>query len=102
GAVWYDIVAFSRPQQLLVRLAYPLARRLQRRVARGSTTAVQRAVVEGNSTAPVESDYLPGEVTCSPSITALFVTLSGRTSPVGMMCRTVIRFAIRKSLTSRR
>ena len=28
-AVWYDILAFSRPQQFLARLGYPFARRLQ-------------------------------------------------------------------------
>src|SRR5262249_26346049 len=30
-AVWYDILAFSRPQQLLARLGYPFARMLQKR-----------------------------------------------------------------------
>src|SRR5262249_58341872 len=50
-AVWYDIVAFSRPQQLLTRLAYPLVRRLQKRFARDSAAAMQRAVVEDKSTA---------------------------------------------------
>jgi uncharacterized protein (UPF0548 family) len=43
-AVWYDIVAFSRPQQLLVRLGYPLVRRLQKRFARDSAAAMLRAV----------------------------------------------------------
>ncbi len=43
-AVWYDILAFSRPRHLLARLGYPLARRLQRRFARDSTAAMQRAV----------------------------------------------------------
>jgi uncharacterized protein (UPF0548 family) len=45
-AVWYDIVAFSRPQQLLARLGYPLIRRLQKRFARDSAAAMLRAVVE--------------------------------------------------------
>ncbi|HXD32399.1 MAG TPA: DUF1990 domain-containing protein [Pyrinomonadaceae bacterium] len=36
GSVWYDILAFSRPNLLLVRMGYPLARRLQRRFARES------------------------------------------------------------------
>jgi uncharacterized protein (UPF0548 family) len=36
GSVWYDILAFSQPNQLLVRLGYPLARRLQKRFARES------------------------------------------------------------------
>lgn len=35
-SVWYDILAFSQPHQLLVRLGYPLARRLQKRFARES------------------------------------------------------------------
>jgi uncharacterized protein (UPF0548 family) len=43
-AVWYDILAFSRPQQLLVRLGYPFARRLQKRFARDSVAAMLRAV----------------------------------------------------------
>ena len=43
-AVWYDILAFSRPQQLLARLGYPFARRLQKRFARGSAAAMLRAV----------------------------------------------------------
>jgi uncharacterized protein (UPF0548 family) len=44
-SVWYDILAFSRPNNLLVRLGYPLARRLQKRFARDSATAMKRAVV---------------------------------------------------------
>ena len=32
--VWYDIVAFSRPNKALVKVAYPLGRLLQRRFAR--------------------------------------------------------------------
>jgi uncharacterized protein (UPF0548 family) len=47
AAVWYDIVAFSRPQQLLARLGYPFARWLQKRFARDSAAAMLRAVVEG-------------------------------------------------------
>lgn len=34
GAVWYDLRSFSRPRLRVVRLFYPLARRLQRRFAR--------------------------------------------------------------------
>ena len=59
-AVWYDILAFSRPRQLLARLAYPLARRLQKRFARGSTAAMLRAVAEGITTAQVKSHFSPG------------------------------------------
>jgi uncharacterized protein (UPF0548 family) len=53
-AVWYDIVAFSRPQQHLARLGYPLARRLQKRFARDSAAAMGRAAVEGQVTCSVE------------------------------------------------
>jgi uncharacterized protein (UPF0548 family) len=48
-AVWYDILAFSRPQQLLARLGYPFARRLQQRFARDSAAAMRRAVVGDQS-----------------------------------------------------
>jgi uncharacterized protein (UPF0548 family) len=46
GGVWYDILAFSRPRHPLARLAYPLARRLQRRFARDSSAAMMRAVAQ--------------------------------------------------------
>jgi len=42
--VWYDILAFSRPQKMLARLGYPLSRSLQRRFAKGSKMAMLRAV----------------------------------------------------------
>ena len=35
-SVWYDILAFSKPQHPLVKVAYPLARMLQKRFARDS------------------------------------------------------------------
>lgn len=35
GAVWLDILAFSRPGHPLVKLGYPLARLMQRRFAMG-------------------------------------------------------------------
>jgi uncharacterized protein (UPF0548 family) len=44
GSVWYDILAFSRPQHVLVRCGYPFARRLQRRFGRDSAAAMVRAV----------------------------------------------------------
>ncbi len=43
-SVWYDILAFSRPQHPLARLAYPLSRAAQRRFARDSKAAMLRAV----------------------------------------------------------
>jgi uncharacterized protein (UPF0548 family) len=42
-AVAYDVTAWSRPRRLLVRLARPLARRVQRRFARDSLAAMARA-----------------------------------------------------------
>jgi uncharacterized protein (UPF0548 family) len=41
--VWYDIYAFSRPSTL-ARLAYPFARAVQKRFARESAAAMQKAV----------------------------------------------------------
>jgi len=43
GSVWYDILAFSRPHQFAVRLASPLARRLQQRFARESLKSMLAA-----------------------------------------------------------
>ena len=42
-SVWYDLYAFSRPAPL-VRLAYPVARALQRKFARDSKTAMHNAI----------------------------------------------------------
>lgn len=42
--VWYDLLALSRPHYWGVRLAKPLARRLQRRFARMSKAAMRSAV----------------------------------------------------------
>lgn len=42
-SVWYDIYAFSRPQHLLVKLGFPLARMLQKRFARESLAAMVKA-----------------------------------------------------------
>ncbi|MEP6913665.1 MAG: DUF1990 domain-containing protein [bacterium] len=39
-SVWYDILAFSRPNKILVRLGFPLARLLQKRFARDSLSAM--------------------------------------------------------------
>ncbi|MDM7921872.1 MAG: DUF1990 domain-containing protein [Pyrinomonadaceae bacterium] len=40
GDVWYDLLAFSRPNHLLAKLGYPLTRHFQRRFARDSKTAM--------------------------------------------------------------
>ena len=41
-SVWYDLLAFSRPQHPLVWLGYPFARHMQRRFARDSAGAMRR------------------------------------------------------------
>lgn len=40
-SVWYDILAFSRPQHPLVKLSAPLARKLQKQFARESLNRVR-------------------------------------------------------------
>jgi uncharacterized protein (UPF0548 family) len=44
GEVWYDILAFSRPHQLLPRLGYPYMRRVQKRFGKESAAAMVRTV----------------------------------------------------------
>src|SRR4051794_22697510 len=41
-SVYYDLLAFSRPAQLLSRLGYPVVRGLQRRFAKGSMATMVR------------------------------------------------------------
>jgi uncharacterized protein (UPF0548 family) len=41
--VWYDILAFSRPESTLAKLGYPLSRMLQRRFAADSKAAMLEA-----------------------------------------------------------
>jgi uncharacterized protein (UPF0548 family) len=43
-SVWYDILAFSRPKQLLSRVGYPYIRHLQKRFAAASKAAMQQAI----------------------------------------------------------
>lgn len=43
-SVWYDILAFSRPQKLLTRVGYPYMRRTQKRFGRESAESMKRAV----------------------------------------------------------
>ena len=44
GIVWYDILAFSRPNQPLARIGYPFLRRIQRRFGEQSAAAMQKTV----------------------------------------------------------
>ena len=41
-SVWYDLAAYSMPNQLLVKLGYPVTRALQKRFARDSMQAMLR------------------------------------------------------------
>ncbi len=43
-SVWYDILAFSRPRHVLVRLGYPWVRRVQKRFGRESAAVMRRVV----------------------------------------------------------
>jgi uncharacterized protein (UPF0548 family) len=47
NSVWYDILAFSRPNRFAARLGYPIVRRLQRRFAHDSAASMVRAVHSG-------------------------------------------------------
>ncbi len=49
-SVWYDILAFSRPNHILIRLGYPLVRRVQKRFGKDSALAMFRAV---NGASPI-------------------------------------------------
>ncbi len=41
-SVWYDILAFSKPNRWLARIGYPVARQFQKRFARDSKQAMVR------------------------------------------------------------
>jgi len=43
NSVWYDILAFSHPAHVLVRLGYPVTRLLQRKFAKDSMLAMLKA-----------------------------------------------------------
>lgn len=46
GSVWYDILAFSRPNRFLTRLAYRYLRRVQKRFGPASAAAMVRSVAK--------------------------------------------------------
>ena len=46
--VWYDLLAFSRPNALVAKLGYPVSRYLQRSFVRDSKAAMLRAVNSNN------------------------------------------------------
>jgi uncharacterized protein (UPF0548 family) len=43
NSVWYDILAFSRPNHILARLGYPMVRRAQKRFGRESAAVMLKA-----------------------------------------------------------
>ena len=43
GEVWYDLLAFSKPNHIMAKLGYPVSRMLQKRFAVGSLNAMHRA-----------------------------------------------------------
>jgi uncharacterized protein (UPF0548 family) len=43
-SVWYDILAFSRPNKFIVKLGLPLTRMLQKRFARDSLAVLAKTV----------------------------------------------------------
>ena len=43
-SVWYDVLAFSRPNYFVTRLGYPFVRCIQKRFARDSAAAMVRVV----------------------------------------------------------
>jgi uncharacterized protein (UPF0548 family) len=44
NSVWFDIVAFSRPNHFLTRFGYPVVRRLQKQFGRDSAASMLKAV----------------------------------------------------------
>jgi len=45
NSVWYDIYAFSRPKHPLVKLGFPIARRLQKRFVKDSLASIVKAAM---------------------------------------------------------
>jgi uncharacterized protein (UPF0548 family) len=48
NSVWYDILAFSKPNHFLTRLGYPMVRWTQKRFGRDSAASMLRAVRTGD------------------------------------------------------
>jgi len=67
GEVWYDILAFSRPHQLLTRLGYPYMRRLQEQF-RKESAGIEKEGTESqvDRQCPVKSPPGP-RASCSPA-----------------------------------
>ena len=64
SSVWYDILAFSRPNQLFARLAHPYVRRKQKQFAIESMQAMKIAVNNGIhqlASGPKATESSPGQ-----------------------------------------
>ena len=48
NSVWYDILAFSKPNHFLTKLGYPVVRRTQKRFGRNSAASMLNAVRTGD------------------------------------------------------
>jgi len=48
GDVWYDLLAFSKPNHMLAKIGFPVARGLQKQFAIDSMAAMKRAVARAN------------------------------------------------------
>jgi uncharacterized protein (UPF0548 family) len=53
--VWYEVIAFSKPNHLLSRIGYPAVRRQQKRFAMETAASMLRAVTrsQNSSTSPI-------------------------------------------------
>lgn len=49
NSVWYDILAFSKPNRFLTRLGYPMVRRTQKQFGRDSAASMLKAVRSGEA-----------------------------------------------------
>ena len=49
NSVWYEVLAFSHEKHILAKLAYPIARRLQKRFRNDSGLAMQKAAAVASS-----------------------------------------------------
>ena len=56
NSVWYDILAFSRPNTFLSQLGYPIVRRTQKRFGRESAAAILKAVRSDDEVRAVQRD----------------------------------------------
>ena len=62
-SVWYDILAFSKPDHFITRLGYPVMHRTQKRFGRDSASAMFRAVnaaLPSRKSARLRGEFMAG------------------------------------------